>query len=220
MFFDNLRQIPKIAARGGTSIFVVPNEARIEVPQAILLQPEEKSVITIEQVRAATAGLGLKQTGERFVVIRPAEKLGLEAANALLKNLEEPSDRVHYILVTSALAEILPTIRSRAAVYVWRDPLGFSLDVIADDEQRLMAKKLIAAKPTDVIEVAEKIAKKKAARAEALEVLGVAIEMLYKSYFITGKEAFVQKLPQFLQAHENIAQNGNVKLQIVANATA
>lgn len=217
MFFDNLRQIPEIAAKNGTSIFVVPNGARVEVPQATLLQPEEKSVITIEQVREATAGLGLKQTGERFVVIRPAEKLGLEAANALLKNLEEPGERVHYVLVTGALAEILPTIRSRAAVYVWRDPLGFNLEVMADGEQRLMAKKLIAARPADVIEIAEKIAKKKTARAEALEVLGLTIEMLYKSYFITGKEAFVQKLPRYLQAHENIAQNGNVKLQLVAN---
>ena len=47
MWFDNLAQILEIAARGGTSVFVVPNEARIEVPMAIILEPEEKTVISL-----------------------------------------------------------------------------------------------------------------------------------------------------------------------------
>ena len=54
-------------------------------------------------------------------------------------------------------------------------------------------------------------------RAFALEVVGVAIEMLYKTYFITSKEVFLKKLPKFLAVYDGISQNGHVKLQIVAN---
>ena len=54
-------------------------------------------------------------------------------------------------------------------------------------------------------------------RTYALEVLVVAIEMLYKTYFITGKEIFIKKLPKFLAAYEGISRNGHVKLQIVSN---
>ena len=54
-------------------------------------------------------------------------------------------------------------------------------------------------------------------RAYALLVLATAIEMLYKSYFITGKDVFVKKLPQFLTAYENIDKNGHIKLHLVAD---
>ena len=68
------------------------------------------------------------------------------------------------------------------------------------------------------MDLAEEIGKKKdGVRAYALEILGAAIEMLYKSYFITGKEIFIKKLPKFLAAYEGISRNGHVKLQIVSN---
>lgn len=217
MWFDNLSEIPAIASRGGTSVFVVPKEARIQVPQAILLEPEDKTVITIEQVRSLSARLGLRQTTDRFIIIRPAEKLSLDAANAFLKNLEEPSDKVHYLLITSQPSELLPTILSRASIYFLKPEVNFTTEITATDQQKDLAKKLIAAKPADLIAVAEKLAKQKPPRANALELLGLTIEMLYKSYFITGKEIFIKKLPKYLQAYENISKNGHVKLQIIAN---
>lgn len=61
-----------------------------------------------------TAALG----GPRVFIVGDAERLrpqtGLEAAaNALLKALEEPAPRVHFILTASDPAALLPTIRSR-----------------------------------------------------------------------------------------------------------
>ena len=217
MRFDDVAQIPEIAIRGGTSVFVVPSRARIEIPQAIMLEPTEKSVITIEQVRQIGAKLGLKQTEDRFVVVRPADKLGLDAGNAFLKNLEEPGDKVHYVLITDQPSRLLPTILSRATIYFLRDKQGFNMDIQADEEQKQLAKKLIAGRPADLVEIAEKLAKQKPARVAAMETLALAIEMLQKSYFITGKEIFVKKLPKFLTAYDNISKNGHVKLQIVAS---
>ena len=217
MWFDNLAQIPQIARERDTSIFVVPNTARIDIPQAITLTPTEKSVITIEQIRTVTAKLGLKQTTDQFVIIRPADQLSPSAANAFLKNLEEPGDKIHYLLITDQPSQLLPTILSRAAIYFLKPEVGFSTEITASDADKDLAKKLIAAKPTDLVGIAESLAKKKSARTKTLEVLGLSIEMLYKSYFLTGKEIFIKKLPKFLAAYENINQNGHIKLQIVAN---
>ena len=152
-----------------------------------------------------------------YVVIRPAEKLSLEAANALLKNLEEPSEKIHFALVTEAPSRLLPTILSRAALYMFRDEKTFDLEISADQKKKDLAKRLIATKPKDLIELAEKISKKKTARIDALEILGLAIEMAYKSYYLTGNETFIKKIPRLLRAYENISRNGHIKLQLVAN---
>lgn len=216
MFFENPSEILEIARRAGCAIFVVPREVPAEIPGAIILQPEEKTTITIEQVREVTARLNLKQIGEVFVVVRPAEKLGLDAANAFLKSLEEPGEKVHYILITDALGEILPTITSRAAIYRLKTPTNFR-EVQADEKVKAIAKRLMVAAPAELPILAEEIAKKKdGVRAYALSVLDAAIEMLYKSYFLTGKSAFLDRLPKFLVAYQAIAKNGHVKLHLVA----
>ena len=99
MFFDDLKQIPEIAKKVGTSIFVVPRDAKIELPGAIILQPEEKTTISIEQVRAVSGKLNTRQVDDISVVIRPADKMGIPAANSLLKILEQPDDKIHFVLI-------------------------------------------------------------------------------------------------------------------------
>ena len=54
MFFDDANEIAQIARRAGTSLFVVPKETEVEIPKAIILRPEDKATITIEQVRGRT----------------------------------------------------------------------------------------------------------------------------------------------------------------------
>lgn len=217
MFFESADEILKIAKKSNTTIFVLSKDVKVEISGAIVLEPEEKSVITIEQVREMISRLGLKQISEQFIVIRPAEKLGLDAANAFLKNLEEPSEKVHFILITESLSEILPTILSRAAIYILREKGDKMKEVKADEKMKTLAKKLMAAKPEELVAVAEEISKKKeGVREYTLEVVGLAIEMLYKTYFLTEKEIFLNKLPKFLELYENLEKNGHIKLQIVA----
>lgn len=215
MFFDSVDEIERIASKVGTSVFVLPKEVEVKLPGVIVLKPEEKSVITIEQVRKVMARLGMRQTSEQYIVIRPAEKLGEDAANALLKNLEEPGDKVHFVLVTDSPSSLLATILSRASVYFLRTKPSEGIN--ADEKIKSLAKQLMVAKGAELVKVAEEIAKKKdGVRAYALEIVGTTIEMLYKTYFITGKSVFVQKLPSFLALYEAISRNGHVKLQIVA----
>ena len=49
----------------------------------------------------------------RVIIIDPADALTSEAADAFLKTLEEPPDRVHFVLLSAREAELSETIRSR-----------------------------------------------------------------------------------------------------------
>ncbi len=85
-------------------------------PDYLLVGPEEDSkVIKIGQVRRLIRDLGLtsQRGGFRVAVLAPADRLNKEAANALLKTLEEPGARTLLVLVTSHPALLSATIRSR-----------------------------------------------------------------------------------------------------------
>ena len=68
------------------------------------------------------------ESSRRVFVIEHADQLGDEAANRMLKTLEEPPPYVHLILLTDRLAEVLPTIRSRCQLVRFEPP---ALDEIA-----------------------------------------------------------------------------------------
>ena len=216
MYFDDVAQIQDIASRTGAAVFVVPDDVNVEIPGAIMLRPEEKTTITIEQVRELQGRLGLKQNQDLFVIIRPAEKMQVEAANAFLKTLEEPQGKVHFVLITSKPSALLATVLSRCAMYF----LNVRDDgrIHADEKVKLLAKRLMVVKPGELVGLAEEITKKKEGKREyALLVVGTAVEMLYKSYFLTGKEVFLKKLPNFLRLYENLERNGHIKLHLVAD---
>ncbi len=219
MFFEKADEIAEIARRNGTSVLVMPREVKVTIPGALVLEPEEKSVITMEQVRRMQENVGKRQVRELYVVLRPAEQMTEATANALLKTLEQPGEKVHFVLVTERPTALLPTILSRAAVYFWRTRQDFLAPVGGSEKLKRLARGLLTARGAELVETAKVVAKAKAGetKKQALEVLEIAIEMAYKSFFATGKVAFLQKLPKLLAAYENIANGGNIKLQIVAN---
>jgi DNA polymerase III subunit delta' len=71
--------------------------------------------IKIDQVRDVVREIGSSpfEGRARAFVIDDAHELTEQAANALLKSLEEPAPRSHVVLVTSAPQALLPTVRSR-----------------------------------------------------------------------------------------------------------
>lgn len=74
-----------------------------------------KQAITVDEVRKAghffaqTSGTG----NWRIVIIDPADDLNRNAANAILKILEEPPKRAMFLVLSHAPGKLLPTIRSR-----------------------------------------------------------------------------------------------------------
>ncbi len=74
-----------------------------------------KTVITVDEVRRLGSFLHLSAAdgGRRAVIVDPADEMNPQAANALLKMLEEPPGGVTFLLVSHAPSRLLPTIRSR-----------------------------------------------------------------------------------------------------------
>ena len=71
--------------------------------------------INVDQIRRLGESLALsshRQSG-KVVIIYPAETMNPAAANALLKNLEEPPSRTLFILVAHRPALLAPTVLSR-----------------------------------------------------------------------------------------------------------
>jgi DNA polymerase-3 subunit delta' len=60
----------------------------------------------------------------KVILVYPAERMNVEAANTLLKTLEEPVGEVRFVLATEAAHQLLPTIRSRCQGHamVWPAP--------------------------------------------------------------------------------------------------
>ncbi|OCX61423.1 DNA polymerase III subunit delta' [Thioclava sp. SK-1] len=71
--------------------------------------------IRVDEVRKLKSFLHLSATegGRRVVIIDCADEMNPQAANALLKLLEEPPERVTFLLIAHQPAALLPTIRSR-----------------------------------------------------------------------------------------------------------
>jgi DNA polymerase-3 subunit delta' len=83
-------------------------------PDVISIGPDG-TMIKIDQIRTLQERMQLKPMSGlyRFVILDQAESMNEEAANALLKSLEEPPGQTVMFLITSQLHALLPTVVSR-----------------------------------------------------------------------------------------------------------
>ncbi len=87
-------------------------------PDLVYVSPEDiGKQIKVDDIRALSEFVAktAQQGARKVIVIEPADALNMNAANALLKNLEEPAGDTIFILVSSSLSRVLPTVRSRCA---------------------------------------------------------------------------------------------------------
>jgi DNA polymerase-3 subunit delta' len=85
--------------------------------RSVLGGSSEATGIGIEQVRKVVltrAGFPPHEGRALVFIVRDADEITTQAANALLKTLEEPHDRTHFVLLTSRPNRLLDTIRSRS----------------------------------------------------------------------------------------------------------
>jgi hypothetical protein len=147
-------------------------------PDLFPVEPEGVQ-IRVDRVREAIAFAAGRpyESAKRVVRIRRADLLGLEAANALLKSLEEPGAHVHWILTTSRPESLLATIRSRCLAVPVAAP-GRSDRVIAwkargfGDED---AADLAVIDPEAGEDAAARLDEFRQFRSEAVEALGAGI---------------------------------------------
>ena len=92
-------------------------------PDWLLLQPEGKQ-LKVDQIREAIdfAQNTAQRAGVKLIVLQPAEALNANAANALLKMLEEPPPSTYFFLLGEQPGLLLPTLRSRCQRLVFTTP--------------------------------------------------------------------------------------------------
>lgn len=81
------------------------------------LDPKRKApIISVAQIRELLRQVRLRPYNARWrtVILDPADAMRDQAANALLKTLEEPPPGTGFILVTNRVSALLPTILSRS----------------------------------------------------------------------------------------------------------
>ncbi|CDZ79273.1 DNA polymerase III subunit gamma/tau [Legionella massiliensis] len=89
-----------------------------EHPDVNCIEPDKTgsaNLIKIDQIRdLQSLVFRSPQLGDkRIIILYPAEKMNIAAANALLKLLEEPPEGVHFLLIAEQLSTIPATIISR-----------------------------------------------------------------------------------------------------------
>lgn len=74
-----------------------------------------RDMIVVDDIRKLNRFFGLSATdgGHRVVIVDSADEMNINAANALLKMLEEPPARTTLLLISHQPSRLLPTIRSR-----------------------------------------------------------------------------------------------------------
>ena len=113
-------------------------------PNFLLIQKQaESNEISVDEARSVLEFLSQQATlpGKRAVIIERFENMSRNAANAILKILEEPPLDTVLILTTSKLLSILPTIRSRClkikvtseklSPLNYENPLSYVCDVLS-----------------------------------------------------------------------------------------
>jgi len=80
--------------------------------------------IRVDATRQAVAfGQFTRSRGNtKVMLIHPADRLNTEAANTLLKTLEEPAGALRFVLTSESVHTLLPTIRSRCQTHALRWP--------------------------------------------------------------------------------------------------
>jgi DNA polymerase III subunit delta' len=83
---------------------------------AVGIDPERRNpIISVDQARTIISELQIKpfHARRRVVILDPADAMNPQAANALLKTFEEPKSDTGFVLITSAVSKLIPTILSR-----------------------------------------------------------------------------------------------------------
>jgi DNA polymerase-3 subunit delta' len=83
-----------------------------------LIEPDKKTVISIDQIRDIIAETAFQPLEARYrvAIFDPADQMQDAAQNSLLKTLEEPPSRTALILIATNPYLLLETIRSRARI--------------------------------------------------------------------------------------------------------
>lgn len=130
-------------ANGGASLDLKPEAATARLVSArshpgllVLRRPYDPKAkrftafTTVDEVRRLKGFLAhsAEEGGARVVIVDTADDLNANAANALLKSLEEPPPSTYFMILSAAPGRLIATIRSRCRQLRLADVAGADLD--------------------------------------------------------------------------------------------
>jgi DNA polymerase-3 subunit delta' len=122
---------------------LVPQGYELDVMRLSPVADEETGKIKdipVEAVRDLKSWIALRPLGAyKAVIIDDVERLGDEAANTLLKVLEEPPAYAKFFLVTGTPGRVMPTVASRCERVDFQTPPGRQLPPLTPEARDLAA---------------------------------------------------------------------------------
>ena len=146
-------------------------------PDFYVVEPEATKTtrnIKIGQIRALQSQVALKpvQAERRVVIIDGAEFMKKEAANCLLKTLEEPPGATIFILITANRAGLLMTIRSRCMT------INFERLTAEEIKTELLRREIDSAEKISIISGGSLGRALKLAESGGYEMRGTALDLI------------------------------------------
>lgn len=114
-----------------------PTCTRVEgrVHESLLLVQTENRNLKVEDSQRIREFLRLENwSGPRVVIVDDASQFTAQAANALLKTLEEPPPQTYFFLITAHFHALLSTIRSRSRIITFGTLTEEQLDELSPNE--------------------------------------------------------------------------------------
>ncbi|WP_312248949.1 DNA polymerase III subunit delta' [Streptococcus parasuis] len=130
------------------------SDVTIVAPQGNFIKTD-----TIRQLVKNFSQSGFESSQQVFI-IRDAEKMHVNAANSLLKVIEEPQSTIHIFLLTNQEEAVLPTIKSRTQIISFPQNLPY-LERILEEEGLLKTQASLIARLVSSQEEAKRLATNK-----------------------------------------------------------
>jgi DNA polymerase III delta prime subunit len=165
-----------------------------------IFENNEEAKFGIEEVRNLKQNLQLSTEAKaRVVIIQNVERLSIPCLNSLLKILEEPPSKVHFIMTTQNYKEVLPTIVSRSRIFL------LSNKMVRTDQNEWIAKLASVKSRADGLMLAEEISKQN--KSQTKEFFGAFIEYLKKN----GEYHFLEEVQK---TYNLVNQNVNSRIAL------
>ncbi len=131
--FDNLKDDLEVIL---SDYFFHTNISIDDNPDVYVIKPENGKILKEDILNLQENFKSFSQINEnRVYIIDGAETMNDYASNSLLKFLEEPEKNIYAFLITSNVAKVLDTIKSRCQIIMLGTNHNFDLDILLEDSK-------------------------------------------------------------------------------------
>jgi DNA polymerase-3 subunit delta' len=164
-------------------------------PDVTLVRTEQLS-LRVDEIRELVLKSAMSPVGSRWqvLVVEDADRLTEQAADALLKSLEEPAERTVWLLCAPTVEDVVPTIRSRCRLLVLRTPSTEAVASVLERRGIERSMALFAARASQGhIGRARALASKEEVRDRRREVLSIPSQLGTLSGCLHAASALVDR---------------------------